>query len=205
MKPTPTTEELLSFEFWVRNGGMLQRQKVRRIRERWGWSESRYIAELGRAIDTDEALAHMPAFTRTLRRERDERRAIRTGPTSRQSAPGPDPRQTTLADITPRRDGEREKQVGVARANGAASPPWKAAWDGAIEKLAAAGEPFTSDDVRVIAGGPTDHPNAAGARFLAASRRGLIRSVGYRPSDRASLHRHPLTLWVGADVREGVA
>jgi hypothetical protein len=94
--------------------------------------------------------------------------------------------------------GDALKERGMGLADAAAAEDWKARWDAAIERLARAGEPFTSDEVRELAGPPTDHPNAAGSRFSTAARRGLIRRVGYRNSTRGTLHSHPLSLWKGA-------
>jgi len=94
--------------------------------------------------------------------------------------------------------GETLKAEGMARAEVLASDGWKATWSQAIALLASIGEPFTSDEVRELAGDPWDHPNACGALFHRAAREGLIRKVGYRSSERAALHKHPLTLWQGA-------
>lgn len=92
---------------------------------------------------------------------------------------------------------ETLKADGMDRAEQAADDGWKHNWRQAIALLAALGEPFTSDDVRGIAGEPWNHPNACGALFNGAARDGLIRQVGYRKSERARLHSHPLTLWQG--------
>jgi hypothetical protein len=86
---------------------------------------------------------------------------------------------------------------GMTLADGAASEEWKDRWDRAIAALARTGEEFTADDVRRIAGPPLDHPNAAGARFHAAARRGLIERTGYRKSARQILHAHPIAVWRG--------
>ncbi len=94
--------------------------------------------------------------------------------------------------------GDAYKQLGMLRADVAASTSWKQDVDAAIVELAATGEPFTAEEVRELAGDPPDHPNAMGARFNAAARAGLIVRVGYRLARRASLHRHPIALWVGA-------
>lgn len=76
---------------------------------------------------------------------------------------------------------------------------WRAAADLAIAQCAATLVPFGADEVRAIAGDPPNHPNAMGARFLAAARAGIIRRVGYEPSKRASLHAHPVARWVGVE------
>jgi len=102
--------------------------------------------------------------------------------------------------------GEQLGLLGMALADEAASDAWQAKWDRAIILLAISGEPFCADDVREIAGPPEDHPNACGARFQAAARRGLIRHWGYRKSARAVLHAHPIAEWVGtAKAREAAA
>lgn len=101
--------------------------------------------------------------------------------------------------------GHVEKVRGMRAADEAASSTWKAAWDAAIVTLARAGEPFTADDVRRIAGPPADHPNAAGSRFTAAARAGVITKRGYRESERAVLHRHPIAVWVGTTAQEAAS
>lgn len=102
--------------------------------------------------------------------------------------------------------GQQLALAGMTLADQAASDDWKDRWDAAIVALAAMGEEFCADDVREIAGPPTDHPNACGARFQAAARSGLIRPVGYRKSARDVLHAHPIALWVGtAKARESAA
>lgn len=93
--------------------------------------------------------------------------------------------------------GEALKTHGMQQAEEGASDGWKETWSQAIRLLAVIGDPFTSDDVRAIAGEPWDHPNACGSLFHRAAREGLIRQVGYRKSERAKLHKHPLTLWQG--------
>ena len=103
---------------------------------------------------------------------------------------GPPP--TLFAD-----EGERLKEEGMAQVALAESPLWIHAADKAVRFLAAIGRPFTADDVRDLAGDPR-HPNAFGARLNAHARTGLIRRVGYRPSDRAERHRAIIAVWVGA-------
>lgn len=105
--------------------------------------------------------------------------------------------------------GEVGKLLGMARADEAADPEWRARVDQAIGALATArdehGEPlrFTAEDVRAIAGDPPGHPNAMGARFNAAARRGQIRKVAYRLATRPSLHCHPISVWVGTERPKG--
>jgi hypothetical protein len=86
---------------------------------------------------------------------------------------------------------------GMALADGAASMDWKQRWDLAIRQLAKTRESFTAEDVREIAGDPTDHPNAIGARFAAASKSGLIRPVGIRKARRDDAHARVFREWRG--------
>jgi hypothetical protein len=86
---------------------------------------------------------------------------------------------------------------GMALAEAAASEDWQDRWDEAIRLLAGSGREFTADDVREVAGPPTDHPNAAGSRFHTAAMAGLIRRVGYRKSARDVLRAHPIAVWTG--------
>ena len=88
--------------------------------------------------------------------------------------------------------------VGEAKAYGAASRPWKERWEETIRVLAEVGQPFTSETIRLIAGEPTDHPNAVGAIFSNLAHQGVIRRVGYVNAQRPSLHNHPIAEWVGA-------
>jgi hypothetical protein len=66
---------ILDFE---RGSFMLEISKERAIRERFGFSPTRYHQLLGRVIDRPEALAYDPMLVRRLRRLRDERRRKRT-------------------------------------------------------------------------------------------------------------------------------
>jgi len=65
---------ILDFE---REAWRLQIAKQRAIRERFGFSATRYHQLLHRAIDRPEALAYDPMLVRRLRRLRDERRRRR--------------------------------------------------------------------------------------------------------------------------------
>jgi hypothetical protein len=77
---------------------------------------------------------------------------------------------------------------------------WKTlAWN-ALLLLADGGEPFTSEDVRAIAGDPT-RPNAFGSLFYKAARRGIIRRTGMsRKASRPSMHATDLPFWIGASL-----
>jgi len=68
------TRTILDFErsWWLEGG-----TKQRRIRERFGFSATRYQQLLMRAIDLPEALRYDPMLVRRLRRLRESRRRMR--------------------------------------------------------------------------------------------------------------------------------
>ena len=68
------TRAILDFErsWWLEGG-----TKQRRIRERFGFSATRYQQLLMRAIDVPEALRYDPMLVRRLRRLRESRRRMR--------------------------------------------------------------------------------------------------------------------------------
>ncbi len=90
------------------------------------------------------------------------------------------------------------RDAGTEAASNSAPVEWRETVDAAIRSLAGLGRPFTADDVRALGIGDPPSPKAWGARMLAASKGGVIRRVGYRPSTRASVHGHPIAVWVGA-------
>lgn len=94
--------------------------------------------------------------------------------------------------------GELLKEQGTSRADQAADAMWKQLADAAIDRLAASGKPFTTDDVRELGVPDPSSPKAWGARMLSAAKSGRIRRVGYQPSRRPSVHAHPVAVWVGA-------
>jgi hypothetical protein len=87
--------------------------------------------------------------------------------------------------------------AGMAQADAAEHQAWKTKADAAIDRLAKSGKEFTAEDVRAIAGDPR-RPNAFGARIRAAWKAGTIVKCGYRASQRASLHAHPIAVWRGS-------
>lgn len=104
--------------------------------------------------------------------------------------------------------GERiAKEIGQARAIAAASMTYKQHFDNAIDYLCnanlAMGVPFgkttfTIDDVIDLIGLPAkgqNKNNAVGALMAGASKRGLIRAVGYTESTRAGSHGRAVRLW----------
>jgi hypothetical protein len=89
------------------------------------------------------------------------------------------------------------KEKGMSRADKAVAEVWKEACDQAILYLATTSGDFTAEDIRLMVGDPPFHPNAMGARFNAAGRRGQIEKVGFREAERGSAHRRVLTVWRG--------
>lgn len=71
----PRSTEVLDFE---REAWKLAVTKERAIRERFGFSPSRYHQLLHRIIDRPEALVYDPMLVRRLRRVREVRRRART-------------------------------------------------------------------------------------------------------------------------------
>jgi Protein of unknown function (DUF3263) len=69
------SREVLDFE---REAWKLSVTKERAIRERFGFSPSRYHQVLHRIIDRPEALVYDPMLVRRLRRVREVRRRART-------------------------------------------------------------------------------------------------------------------------------
>lgn len=95
-------------------------------------------------------------------------------------------------------EGRRRRDAGTAQVDANTAQAWRDAADRAITRLAATGRPFTADDVRAQAGDPPGHPNALGARFLAARRSGLLEEVGYVRSTRPDAHARRLVTYRGA-------
>lgn len=103
----------------------------------------------------------------------------------------------------------------------AAHRTWADACHTAIAALAAAGAPFTAEDVRALAllnwhqpgqttidgqtvGEQPSH-NVLPAAMNAAATAGTIRTVGYRPATRASRRGGILRIWAGADTSRNAA
>lgn len=94
--------------------------------------------------------------------------------------------------------GRALRDDGMATADAGQPEDWRAAVDRRIAELADTGRPFTADDVSTEVGdSPTGSRGAMGARFHHASRRGVIRRVGYVPSGRPSVRAHPVGQWQG--------
>lgn len=216
----PTTVELLAFEASAPED---RAAKKKAIRQAFAISSARYYLWLFKAIDRPEAMRIAPETTLALLKQREQRR-LRQGllePVSTPASRLAQPKQTSLfetgrtveakrsraveAFARPVSEGEARKQRGMSLADLAADAAWKERVDVAIGHLALAGEPFTAEEIRAIAGDPPAHPNALGARVSAAAARGVISRVGYRKSGRPSLHSHPIALWVGSDHVEAAS
>jgi hypothetical protein len=94
-------------------------------------------------------------------------------------------------------EGQALRDAGASQVSDNAPSWWKQACDTAIAQHAARRQPFTAEDIRIVVGDPPNHPNAMGARFLAAAKGGLIERVGYQKPVRASRHANPLSVWRG--------
>ena len=88
------------------------------------------------------------------------------------------------------------KERGMALADGAEDEKWKKQCDATIEWFAMKRIPFTAEDVRAYVGAPS-HPNAMGARFHAAAKRGIIVKAGRVKAQRAERHANEMSSWVG--------
>lgn len=96
--------------------------------------------------------------------------------------------------------GRALRDAGAAQVEANTPDDWNAAADHAIGWLARSGREFTVDDVRARVGPPPGHPNAMGARFLAARRAGLIAEVGYARSGRADAHARRVMVYRGVQA-----
>lgn len=68
----------------------------------------------------------------------------------------------------------------------------------AIERTAV-GLAFDADHLHVIVGPPRGSPNAVGSVLTIAARRGWIRRIGYRPSQRPGARGHIVSVWERVD------
>lgn len=68
-----------------------------------------------------------------------------------------------------------------------------------IAVLSRNGAEFTAEDVRQWVGDPP-HPNALGARILAAAKGGIIQCIGYRKATRREAHARVLGVYRGCTV-----
>jgi hypothetical protein len=93
-------------------------------------------------------------------------------------------------------NGTTLRDRGVEMVSRNTDPKWVEDCDITIRCMALSGEEFSAEDVRSMAGDPPT-PNAMGARFLQASRQGIIRRVGYRQATRPDAHARVLAVYIG--------
>lgn len=89
--------------------------------------------------------------------------------------------------------GEAAKSRGMSVAL-AAHPDDRAKVEAAVRQLAATGRPFSANDARAVHGVTG---GVVGAVFSSLASAGVIRSIGYEKSTKASTHAHPVATWVG--------
>lgn len=87
-------------------------------------------------------------------------------------------------------------QAALTRVEAHAPADWKNAASAVLARLAATGEPFTTDDVWAQVPQPPE-PRALGALIRAAAQAGKIRRVGWRESSRPECHCRPVAMWTG--------
>jgi len=86
---------------------------------------------------------------------------------------------------------------GIALVDSNTSDSWKQTADSVIRTLSLSGMTFTAEDVRKWLPEPPN-PNAFGARFMNAIRKGWIEKVGYTNATRPDAHARALAQYRGA-------
>jgi hypothetical protein len=71
---------------------------------------------------------------------------------------------------------------------------------GVLERWARTGERFSANDVRAVLREVGVSAASMGALFNSAIKAGIIRSVGYEPSDALSTHHKPILRYIGTSV-----
>lgn len=94
-------------------------------------------------------------------------------------------------------DGAALRDEALAQVEEASDDWQRAVIDQSIREVAAWGRPFSANDCRPLLP-PGIRPALVGARFMAASRRGDIRKVGWVASTDPGTHAHPVAQWVAA-------
>ena len=94
--------------------------------------------------------------------------------------------------------GSELRDQGAAQVSGNTPDEWRNYVDGIIVTMALSDQPFTAEDVRDFSGDPPNHPNAMGARFLSAVKRGVIVRSGFANSRRRSRHAGMIAVYRGA-------
>jgi len=93
----------------------------------------------------------------------------------------------------------KRREAGQDLAMDWANTEYKERLSNSIKVLAASGETFCSDDIRLLAGDPPEgqSPNLVGALVNHALRSGLIHTVGYTRSARVVGHANTVLLFRG--------
>lgn len=92
---------------------------------------------------------------------------------------------------------EHALEAALARVDAGAPAEWKDAARAVLARLAASGEPFTTDDVWALVAHPPE-PRAIGALIRTAAQAGRIRRVGWKVSERPECHCRPVAMWEGS-------
>jgi hypothetical protein len=87
-------------------------------------------------------------------------------------------------------------EAALAQVEANAPTDWKNAAAAVLARLAATGEPFSTDDIWAALEQPPE-PRAIGALIRAAAQAGKIRRVGWRTSSRPECHSRPVAMWAG--------
>lgn len=101
--------------------------------------------------------------------------------------------------------GRKLRDEGMAKAEQATREQYRSEFYATVERLAATGEPFTSEDVINLIGLPSGSPglhrnNAVGALMQGCARRKIIVRHGDTTQSRRALsHAAELTYWIGAE------
>lgn len=102
------------------------------------------------------------------------------------------------------KEGRARRDAGVAAVDAAGvsgHKTWRPKAEAALAQLIRTESPFTADDLRGLVDEPPGHPNQIGALFLAASRRGEIRKLGYQQSRVKSRQAGSLALWIAVEQK----
>ena len=109
-------------------------------------------------------------------------------------------KRPTVDDLFQLLDARTLRDAGIAKSDeNSQKTKWRQDVDHWIAHLAKSGAQFNADEVRKLAGDPPAflHPNAMGARFMAACRWGLIVRVGETQMTRRSSHARRTAVYVG--------
>lgn len=94
-------------------------------------------------------------------------------------------------------EGRKARDEGMAQVEESSDQLAKDSVDHLIRTFAERGEKFSANDIRphLI----DVRPQLVGARFMAASKRQIIRAVGLVASTDKGTHAHRITVWEGID------